>query len=154
MIRRLALIATLLLLLAFPLQVAGQSAFQSDFDHNPTGFPLEGAHRSVDCASCHVGGVFDGTPRDCASCHNLGGLVQATSAPLDHVQTTNQCQDCHLETWWTPVVQFDHDQVLGSCESCHDGVQATGKPPAHLASNEPCELCHTPTAWVPAFFDQ
>ena len=152
MIRK-AMVITVLLLVLFCLPVFGQSAFQTDFDHFTTGFTLEGAHRSADCASCHVGGVFKGTPKQCASCHSRGGLVRATAMPLDHVQTTNQCQGCHIETWWTPVVRFDHNHVLGSCESCHDGDQAAGKPADHLLTNEPCELCHTPNAWVPAFFD-
>ena len=94
MTRTLALI-TAFLLVALPSCVFAQSAFQSDFDHFSTGFTLEGTHRSVDCASCHVGGMFDGTPRECANCHSRGGLVKATPLPLDHIQTTSQCQDCH-----------------------------------------------------------
>ncbi len=39
------------------------------FDHSTTGFPLTGAHTSVQCANCHVGGKYAGTPTDCYSCH-------------------------------------------------------------------------------------
>ena len=79
---------TALLFLGAPLYLAAQSASQSEFDHSTTGFTLEGAHRAVDCASCHVGGVFDGTPQQCSECHSFGGLVKATPVPLDHIQTT------------------------------------------------------------------
>ena len=40
------------------------------FDHFETGFPLEGAHETVECQQCHRAGVFRGTPRRCESCHN------------------------------------------------------------------------------------
>ena len=39
------------------------------FDHSKTAFPLTGAHTSVQCAQCHVGGNFTTVPTDCASCH-------------------------------------------------------------------------------------
>ena len=35
-----------------------------DFDHLRTGFALSGAHTNARCESCHLGGVFKGTPRD------------------------------------------------------------------------------------------
>jgi hypothetical protein len=50
----------------------------SNFDHATSKFPLDGAHRGVECAACHnkpalVRGrlvmVFSNTPRDCAQCH-------------------------------------------------------------------------------------
>ena len=39
------------------------------FDHAATSFPLSGAHVTAECSSCHVNGVFTGTPTDCWSCH-------------------------------------------------------------------------------------
>jgi hypothetical protein len=47
----------------------GVSAWQpASFDHNSTGFQLNGAHRSASCTSCHRSG-YAGTPSDCFSCH-------------------------------------------------------------------------------------
>ena len=72
--------ATILALGAGGTDVAiAQSAFNSSFDHVTTGWPLEGSHRSVDCASCHVGGIFQGTPRQCVACHSRAGLVKSTA---------------------------------------------------------------------------
>ena len=51
-----------------------QTAFDSSFDHFTTGWPLEGAHRSVECAGCHVGGVFEGAVE--------GTLVNEVSATV------------------------------------------------------------------------
>jgi hypothetical protein len=131
----------------------GQSAFRSNFDHFSTSYPLEGSHRNADCQRCHVGGVFQGTPRECSTCHARAGLVRATPMPPDHILSTTLCQDCHLETTWNPVRRVDHSQVIGSCSSCHNGIAATGKPVDHPQSGEQCETCHRTNAWLPAGFD-
>lgn len=65
---------------------------KDDFDHSSTGFPLTGAHQSVDCAKCHINGVFKNTPRDCAACHN--GSI-APGKPENHIPTTAGCDTCH-----------------------------------------------------------
>jgi hypothetical protein len=131
----------------------GQSAFRSGFDHFSTGYPLEGSHRNADCQRCHVGGIFQGTPRQCSTCHARAGLVRATPMPPDHILSTSLCQDCHLDTTWSPVRRVDHSQVIGSCNSCHNGIAATGKPIDHPPSPEQCEVCHRTNAWLPAGFD-
>jgi hypothetical protein len=132
---------------------SAQTPFDSDFDHFTTGWPLEGAHRNADCSTCHVGGIFQGTSQQCTDCHSKGGLVRATPVPPNHVRTTGQCQDCHLETIWSPVWRVDHFQVQGSCSTCHNNVIATGKNPGHIASGNNCEDCHSTFAWSPAQFD-
>ena len=45
------------------------------FDHLTTGFELEGQHKQVKCESCHVDGVFKGTPVACVGCHAPGTRV-------------------------------------------------------------------------------
>ncbi len=94
-----------------------------------TGWPLEGSHRNVDCASCHVGGIFEGTPRQCVACHSRAGLVKATAPSITHIRTTDECDACHRETTWSYVRPVDHKAVVGTCFSCHNGLTATGKPP-------------------------
>ena len=125
-----------------------QSAFRSNFDHFTTSWPLEGAHRSVDCESCHVEGIFKGTPRECDACHSRAGLVKATAPPYNHIRSTAQCQDCHSLATWAPVILVDHSQVLGSCVSCHNAASGTGKPPDHPPAPDQCELCHRTNSWV------
>ena len=133
-------------------QAHAQSAFRSGFDHFTTAWPLEGAHKNVDCELCHIKGIFKGTPRQCVACHSRGGLVKATAPPSNHIRSTVQCQDCHSESTWAGVWRVDHTQVLGSCRTCHNGTTATGKPPDHPPASTQCELCHRTTAWVPATF--
>jgi len=144
----------LILLIVAPFVVNAQSGFTSNFDHFTTGFPLEGAHRTVSCESCHVSGVFKGTPRQCATCHSRGGFVKATPLPLNHILSTAQCQDCHTESTWAPVRMVDHTQVIGSCSSCHDGLKASGKPASnHPITTQQCDVCHRSTGWIPTFFN-
>lgn len=125
-----------------------ESNARSGFDHFTTGWPLDGAHRRADCESCHVAGIFKGTPRQCVACHSQAGLVKATPVPLKHIRSTTQCQECHREASWAPVFKVDHTQVLGSCRSCHNNMGVAGKPPDHPTASNQCELCHRTNTWL------
>src|SRR5262249_49680617 len=137
------LVLVLAALLGAPAQAqrAGTS-----FDHFSTGFPLAGAHFSVDCTSCHIGGRFKGTPRQCAGCHN--GSV-ASGKSRTHIRTTNTCERCHVETAWQQV-RYDHSQAIGVCASCHNGTQARGRPATHVASSAGWETRPPDTILVPS----
>lgn len=135
------------------------------FDHAKTRFPLTGAHASVVCTQCHVGGKFAGTSTACASCHQRPALH--TPAFFSSV-----CSSCHTTKTWLPA-KFDHaktpykltgahagttclkchhnvaySQASTSCTSCHD------KPASHTAAfGTNCATCHSTRAWSPATFD-
>jgi hypothetical protein len=93
------------------------------FNHNLTSFPLTGAHASVPCASCHIGGVFAGTPTDCYSCHKVD--YQGTTNP-NHVAAgfPTTCQTCHTTAAWTGAT-FNHTWFpiphhnATMCADCH-----------------------------------
>jgi hypothetical protein len=121
------------------------------FNHNGTGYALEGAHVRERCDACHVQGLFRGTPRDCNGCHRPGG--RAAGKPPLHVPTTASCESCHLQTLWTPSTfrhRLDQGVAVGSCARCHNGSTATGKHSRHVATAAACDSCHRTTAWVPA----
>ena len=148
------------------------------FDHDETGFALTGAHTRVDCARCHVGGQYVGTPKDCYSCHRAD--YNGTTNPNHQASGfPTQCQSCHNTGAWRPA-SFDHDRtrfpLTGAhtrvdCARCHVGGRYTGTPrdcyschqanyaattnPSHQAAGFPvqCEGCHTTSAWRPASFD-
>jgi hypothetical protein len=123
------------------------------FNHMNTGFNLTGAHLQVRCESCHIQGVFKGTPRDCSSCHMPGNRMGATAKPNQHVSTNAQCDTCHRTTAWTPA-SFSHVGVMpGSCSTCHNGAMAITKPVGHILTTESCDKCHRTTAWVPAGYN-
>ena len=62
------------------------------YDHFVHGFDLEGAHEVLDCADCHKGGIFQGTPRQCSICHDGSNLYSESGPPFDHIQTTSFCE--------------------------------------------------------------
>jgi len=92
------------------------------FDHSRARFPLLGAHRTVECAQCHVNKTFTGLKfASCADCHKtphraaLGG----------------ECATCHgNETWKT--TRIDHARTAFPLKGKHGGV--------------PCASCHVKPA--------
>jgi hypothetical protein len=70
--------------------------------HSKTRFPLTGAHASVSCYRCHVGGFvghFTPANSDCVSCH-AGNLAQTTNPPHIPLGWTGSCERCHSPTRW------------------------------------------------------
>jgi len=145
-------------------------------DHSRTRFPLTGAHQRVECARCHVGGKYAGTPLDCFACHR--SAYAATTNP-NHVAAgfPTQCQGCHTSAAWRPATGIDHSKtrfpltglhVQVECSRCHVGGKYTGTPsdcyschqaayaattnPNHVAANFPreCQTCHQTSGWRPA----
>jgi len=151
----------------------------AQFNHNTaTKFPLTGAHVSVACNQCHVGGKFAGIPTDCASCH-ISDFNKTTNPSHVTAGFPTLCSACHITTSWSGA-QFDHSKtpfpltgahVTVACSQCHVGGKFTGLStdcaschlkdfqntinPHHTASGFPttCSSCHTTTNWLGATFD-
>jgi len=146
--------------------------------HNATSFPLEGRHQSVACESCHLRGVYKGTPTRCFDCH-----WERRQDDKYRLQLGSQCEQCHRPTAWTSA-RWDHGVNTGmplnaahrviACESCHkaSSFKATGgascftchqkeyqaaQAPNHVAAGFPtaCEACHraSDTSFRGATFD-
>ena len=138
------------------------------FDHSLTRFPLTGAHARVDCAQCHPGGRYTGTPTDCCSCHQAD--YNGTTNP-DHRASgfPTQCQTCHSTTAWQPAT-FDHNatgfpltgaHTRVACAQCHPGGRYTGTPTDCYSCHQrdyprdhpsegrgtQCQQCHNTTSW-------
>ncbi|MDD4969235.1 MAG: hypothetical protein PHT07_07360 [Paludibacter sp.] len=147
------------------------------FDHNTTGFPLTGAHISVNCTSCHKNG-FGPIPTTCVSCHLAN--FNATTNP-NHVTAkfSTDCQTCHNTIAWSPST-FNHNTATAfpltgahigvtcvschtngygpiptTCVSCHLANFNSTTNPNHVTANFPktCETCHSTTTWVPSTFN-
>jgi hypothetical protein len=129
------------------------SAQAERFDHQTTEFPFKGQHQVLDCESCHVNGLFKGTPTECKMCHSDGGIVDASTKTIDHVLTNDQCADCHTTDDWSTIIRFEHQSVSGSCASCHNNTITGGKSADHIATTQQCDTCHLSTSWLPATFD-
>ncbi|MFH7041054.1 cytochrome c3 family protein [Paucibacter sp. JuS9] len=126
-------------------------AATSEFDHLRTGFALTGSHQNQRCESCHIGGVFKGTPRDCDSCHTSGARFAKTNTvkPASHIPTSQSCDSCHNTRSFTGA-KMNHSGVgSGSCASCHNGAIASGKTSDHVQTSLSCDSCHRTSAWKP-----
>ncbi len=150
------------------------------FDHARfTGFELSGAHARLDCAGCHPGGRFAGTPANCFSCH-AGDFTGATDP--NHVTGgfPHDCSACHNSTSWVGAM-FDHGartrftltgthaqvgcnqcHVAGryagtsqDCYGCHMRSYEATKNPDHKKAGLPtdCSGCHSTQRWQGAQFD-
>ncbi len=150
----------------------------TEIDHDLTEFPLIGAHRTVDCESCHDTG-FNSTLPDCDSCHRAA-FDEAEEPPHEEESFTLDCLLCHGQEAWSPS-DFDHAiqaeweltgaHVEEDCASCHEnGIYTTAatdcwschqaaweeaEDPDHeeLAFPQDCALCHTTSDWEDADFD-
>jgi len=98
----------------------------SSFNHAQTRFPLTGAHVRVQCASCHIGGKYAGTPLDCYSCHKQD--YSTTTNPNNAAAGfSTTCTTCHTTTTWTgarvthkfPIYSGAHAGKWTTCADCH-----------------------------------
>jgi hypothetical protein len=125
-----------------------------DFNHMTTGFPLLGGHATAACETCHVGGVFKGTPRNCDGCHAVGKRVLATPKSNAHIVTDATCDTCHFNTSTWLGARYNHaTAVPGQCMTCHNGRLSMAKPSSHNTGNKAtksCDTCHRSSSWLPA----
>jgi len=110
---------------------------EASFDHDLTGYQLEGKHKEAKCADCHQtkniqhatlkkkAGSFLGLAQNCFSCHEDY-----------HQQTlTSDCASCHGFESFKPAVNFDHQKTAFrlkgkhlqvACEKCHEKREQEG----------------------------
>jgi hypothetical protein len=90
------------------------------FDHAKTSFVLTGAHPTLSCNACHVGGKYKDTPQTCVGCHATDDVHQGSRGA--------DCAKCHTTKDWH-TASFDHAKetefaLLGrhaklDCTDCH-----------------------------------
>lgn len=126
------------------------------FQHDLTGFKLEGAHSKQKCNACHASKFISdkklkskpktylGLKTDCLSCHT------------DYHQKTlpGSCSNCHGQQSFKPAVKFSHAKtkfpLVGKhqtvdCSKCHAVETREGKPFQRFAGVQfaNCTNCHT-----------
>ena len=137
------------------------------FDHDSEdydGYKLEGKHRDVKCAECHIKGVYKPIKETCITCHKddddhkdeLGKVCETCHTvndwkeiELDHDRDTDfpltgkhnnvECNECHTEKKGDRKI-YKND--LFECEDCHDDYH-DGE------YEEKCKSCHTQYDWEP-----
>ena len=143
------------------------------FDHDVTGWPLNGKHKATECKDCHKRRnrqglrTHLGEDRLCGSCHKSDQPHGFTRRAM------LKCERCHTESYWRPPkssLRFDHNDrndakmplegshTKVSCAKCHPRARFNlGKSsPAscrnchksnhrgHLFDKKNCSWCHSP----------
>jgi hypothetical protein len=150
-----SLLAVALAVFSMQSMAAETQASGRDFNHMSTGFMLSGGHAIAACESCHIGGVFKGTPRACDGCHALGKRIIATPKSSAHIVTDAPCDSCHFNASTFYGARFNHATALpGQCRTCHNGRLSQDKPVSHNPTTnkgtQSCDQCHRSVAWLPA----
>jgi hypothetical protein len=136
------------------------------FDHGKTKFALTGAHTTLSCGACHLGGNYKQAPQGCVGCH-------ATDDAHRGARGTD-CGNCHTTSDWR-TAKYDHLKETGfallgeharlSCEGCHRGGNFKDKLPkdcygCHRADDShasrlgaKCDDCHGNEHWKPVDYD-
>jgi predicted CXXCH cytochrome family protein len=138
---------------------------ERQFNHTRTGFQLTGAHRTVECRSCHqpefiVAGdvrrfkgehgtlnrTYLGLGTTCQTCHEA-------DTPHAGQFEGEDCATCHATDAWEEASRFDHDKarfmLTGQhrrvdCASCHPQGTAGGETFMRFEglSFANCSSCH------------
>lgn len=147
------------------------------YDHDQTGFPLEGRHRDLGCVECHTPGRTvsgecvgchtdqhrGGLGGDCDRCHTPMGwkiinaleIHERTALPLTGRHAMADCTECHLRNG---TRQFTG--VPSDCYACHEAdYRRSDVHPVHTGSAttppfpRDCAQCHRPTGFSPAIIN-
>lgn len=132
----------------------------SGFDHADAAYPLEGAHRDVDCAACHEtqarpladdGFRVDASTEDDRFARYRGlAFDRCLDCHKDPHEGTlgSDCGSCHTTSGFATDGGFDHDRTrwplvgahrTATCEACHRG--AGGETRLRPAFQR-CSACH------------
>jgi hypothetical protein len=134
---------------------------KTSFSHDKdTKFTLNGAHKDVDCFSCHRGQKTTSRKnRICIDCHKTDDVHKE--------QLGQACDSCHGEVKWLDKINFDHDltrfplgglHAITACDDCHtskafkeaksDCISCHAVDDSHKqALGEDCAACHNPNGW-------
>jgi hypothetical protein len=95
----------------------------ASFNHARTGWPLTGAHTSLQCSQCHGTSTYNLTNTACVACHLTD--FQKTNNP-NHIAGNfpQQCDVCHSTSAWSPA-SFNHNNTSFPLTGAHTSVAAT-----------------------------
>jgi hypothetical protein len=110
------------------------------FNHDPTGFPLRGAHVAVACGSCHPRDFETPVADTCAGCHR----------DRHRGEFGTRCEGCHDDQSWRPFFEADAHRRTGfplvgkhgliPCQQCHGDMRDQ----TFLRAPVGCVSCHRP----------
>ncbi len=129
------------------------------FNHAIVGFPLQGKHRTTDCAQCHkrdfirATDILQNAPVLTSNTYlGLSAACNACHLDAHRGQLPAGCNQCHNTETWSPAPGFDHNKakyvltgkhLQVSCGSCHKRVLDNGKTIQFVGLKFPsCSACH------------
>jgi hypothetical protein len=143
---------------------------QIQFNHDLTGFRLDGQHKVINCRDCHLSLTFkearknclechtdvhnQSLGKDCAKCHtpkswiidNVTEMHQRTRFPLLGAHRSVSCNDCHKS-----ASKFQFEPLGIDCNDCHKTDFQNVKDPNHVTGkySTNCLECHNSnsTSW-------
>lgn len=151
----------------------------STFDHNLTGYTLEGKHKVVDCRKCHTTpymtapivhdackschqdyhkGDFAGLPaNECNVCHNTDGFVGSSFDFERHEKSAFPLKGSHLATPCFACHKKDGNQwkfrnIGSQCIDCHNNIHDGFISQKFIPKND-CTACHNNDNWASIQFD-
>lgn len=142
--------------LLFLVPLLAQGAECTLYEKSHPAFALTGAHLSTgkcsNCATCHIQGIFTGTPKSCVSCHNGDPTRLTVGRSASHVPTLLvECSYCHNTSTFTTATMNHTIMASSRCDSCHNGSYASsgarGKPKEHPKTTADCRTCHSTRNW-------
>ncbi len=149
-----------------------------DFNHNNTGFPLEGKHSIVDCRACHKNrfteplnhgrctdchadyhnGQFTRNNKipDCSECHTVKGFA-AFSFPIEKhnagpfpLNGAHKAVPCY--ECHRKNEKWSFREIGINCRDCHTDIHHPYLPDVYYPDAN-CKSCHTESKWTDISFD-
>jgi hypothetical protein len=145
-----------------------------NFNHNMTGFALEGKHQVVDCRKCHVSeSLTDPLPHntcaachqdyhegdfaknnsqpDCAQCHTVDGFSTSLFSLEKHAGTNFPLDGAHLATpcfaCHLKEDKWRFKNIGERCVDCHEDVHK-GEISEQFYPQQKCDNCHLTESWT------
>lgn len=126
------------------------------FNHELTGYKLEGKHEEIDCRKCHVSENISNTTFKKKSKTFLGLDTKCLTCHDDYHQKTlssNDCASCHDTQTFSPAKKFDHNtsefplkgkHTTVDCKECHAKSIKNGKDFQQFNDVDfsDCKSCH------------
>jgi len=148
------------------------------FDHDLTGYPLEGLHMQVDCRKCHETKLTDPMQHDrcsdchddfhegqfvrekykpdCRECHSVEGFSGSSYTPEKHNEGPFPLEGAHLATpcfsCHKKNEEWSFRNIGQTCIDCHADVH-DGFLSEQYYPQKTCNQCHSPDGWVQVSFD-
>lgn len=148
------------------------------FNHDLTGYRLEGRHQQVDCYGCHHDNCTDPlshgicsdchadyhkgeftqgrSRRDCVECHQVQGFKPSTYTLDDHQASAFPLTGAHQEAACYSCHMQNNDlkfiNIGKDCKQCHTDIHES-----HISAEyypeKNCRSCHTTETWAQVTFD-